>query len=389
MTAIAPAVPFAPPRADRRVLIRFFAVPGMVMAVWGARMPAVQAVAHLGPGRLALVLLGAAAGMVAGVQAGGRWAHRHGTSRLLAAPMAVFGGALAIMGQCRTLETLILGAALFGLAHGLLDVGANASAVNCELAYQRPIMAGLHSSYSIGALGGAVLAATTTWMPHHLLFAIVGAFTVLTALASVPRVRAASSLDGAPGPTDIDPDQGRTPPLSRATVWLLGALAAACLWAEGAAADWSAVHLHSLHASEATAATAYALYSAAMAAGRLMGDRLATRFGAPAVVRAGAALGAAGLGAALVVGSAPAALLGWLALGAGLSTAMPSLVTAAGRGGPRAVGMVTATGYLGLLAGPAVIGALASLTSLPIALSVLVVMTSAVALLSHRALRHR
>jgi MFS family permease len=301
--------------------------------------------------------------------------------------MALFGGALALIGQCRTLDTLILGAVLFGLAHGLLDVGANSSAVHCELAYKRSIMAGLHSSYSIGALCGAVLAAVTTWIPHNLLFAIVGAFTVLAALTAVPRVRVATSLDAVPGSTETATGEARTPATSRSTVWLLGALAAACLWAEGAAADWSAVHLRSLHTSEATAATAYALYSAAMAAGRLMGDRLTTRYGAPAVVRAGSALAAIGLGVALAIGSAPAALLGWLALGAGLSTAMPSLVTAAGRGGPRAVGTVTAAGYLGLLAGPAVIGAFASLTSLPTALAVIVVMTAAVALLSYRALR--
>lgn len=386
MTAVAPARQVTPPRADRRVLIRFFAVPGMVMAVWGSRMPAVQAAAHLGPGRLALVLLGAAAGMVVGVQAGGRWAHRHGSSGLLVAPMLAFGIALALLGQCRTLPTLILGAVLFGLVHGLLDVGANASAVACELAYQRSIMAGLHSSYSVGALCGAVLAALTTWMPHNLLFALVGAFTVLAALTAVPSVRAATSLDGAPESTPAATREVRTPSMSRSTVWLLGALAAACLWAEGAAADWSAVHLHFLGTSETTAATAYALYSAAMAAGRLLGDRLTTRYGAPAVVRAGGALAAAGLGCALAVGTAPAALLGWLALGAGLSTAMPSLITAAGRGGPRAVGTVTTVGYLGLLAGPAAIGALAALTSLPAALTVLVGMAAAVALLSSRAL---
>jgi predicted MFS family arabinose efflux permease len=303
--------------------------------------------------------------------------------------MIGFGMALALVGQCRTLPTLIAGALLFGLVHGLLDVGANASAVHCELAYQRPIMAGLHSSFSVGALCGAVLAAATTWMPHNLLFTIVGAVTALAALTAGPSVRAATSLDGAPENTPAATADFTTPAIARPTVWLLSALAAACLWAEGAAADWSAVHLHFLGTSETTAATAYALYSAAMATGRLLGDRLTTRYGAPAVVRAGGALAATGLGCALAVGTAPAALLGWLALGAGLSTAMPSLITAAGRGGPRAVGTVTTAGYLGLLAGPAVIGALAELTSLPAALTVLVAMAAAVALLASRALMSR
>lgn len=385
MTTIAPAAQSAPPTSDRRLLLGVFAVLGLVMAVWGTRMPAVQSAANLGPGQLSLVLLGAAAGMVAGLQLGGRLAHRHGPSRLLTTPAIAFGLALGLLGQCRTLPTLIVSAVIFGLAHGLLDVGCNASAVHCELAYRRPIMSGLHAAYSIGALCGAALAAGTTWMSYRVLFAVVGAFTVLAALTAVPGVRAATSLDH----TEANPDEAKPTQTAHATVWLLGALAAGCLLAEGAAADWSAVHLHSLHSSEATAAAAYALYSAAMAAGRLAGDRLTSRYGAPVLVRVGATLAAAGLGAALITGSTPAALLGWMSLGAGLSTAMPSLITAAGRGGPRAVGTVAATGYLGLLAGPAAIGAIASFTSLTTALALPVVLAAAVALASYRALESR
>ncbi|MFE6938396.1 MFS transporter [Streptomyces chartreusis] len=389
MTAIAPGGQAAPPTSDRRLLLSVFAAMGLVMAVWGTRMPSVQRVANLGAGHLSLVLLGAAAGMVVGLQFGGRLADRHGPSRLLVAPAVVFGLALALLGQCRTLPTLIAAAAVFGLAHGLLDVGCNVSAVHCEIAFQRSIMSGLHAAYSIGALCGAALAAVTTWMSHEVLFAIVGALTVLAAVTAVPAVRTATSLDHAPERPEANPDEAKPAQTSHASVWLLGALAAACLLAEGAAADWSAVHLHSIPSSEATAAAAYALYSAAMAAGRLAGGRLTGRYGAPALVRTGATLAAAGLGAALIAGSAPAALLGWMALGAGLSTAMPALITAAGRGGPRAVGTVATIGYLGLLAGPAAIGAIASFTSLTTALALPVVLAAAVAFASYRALESR
>nr|WP_024126237.1 MFS transporter [Streptomyces sp. FR1]AHE38856.1 Putative major facilitator transporter [Streptomyces sp. FR1] len=386
MTALA-AEPSAPPRTDRRLLTGVFAALGVAMAVFGARMPALQAAAHLTAGELAVVLLGAAAGMVAGLQVGGRLADRHGPSRLLVGPTVIFGAGLVVLGQCRTLPSLVLGAAVFGLAHGLLDVGANTCAVHVERAYRRKIMSSLHCSYSVGALGGAALAATTTWLPYHVLFTTVGAVTVLTALAAVPVVRAAQHLDDTTGSARTDDEAA--PSSSRATVWLLGALAAGCLLGEGAAVDWSAVHLHSLHSSEATAAAAYALYSAAMATGRLFGDRLTTRYGATTVVRGGAALAAAGLGAGLAIGTVPAALLGWTALGLGLSTAVPSLISAAGRGGPRAVAAVAATGYLGLLTGPAAIGALASLTSVPTALALPVLLAAAVALAAHRALEAR
>jgi MFS family permease len=375
----------------RRLLVAVFAVLGIVMAAWGARMPAVQSTANVGPGQLALALLAAAVGMVIGLQAGGRIAQRRGPASLLIAPTIAFGLSLAALGQCRSLLSLSLVAVVFGAAHGLLDVGANAAAVDCQKAAGRPIMVSLHASYSFGALAGAALTAVSTDLSHRVLFAIVGVSTAVAAIAAAPAVRSVAGLADAtavgsqPSPTPEAP-QGRA--LPRRSMWLLGGLAAACLLAEGAAADWSAVHLRGLGGSEAIAAAAYAVYSGAMATGRLFGDRLVARFGPATVVRAGAALAAVGLGAGTAAGSLPMALAGWTALGLGLSTAVPSLITAAGRGGPRAVGTVAATGYLGLLAGPAVIGLLASLTTLPAALALPVLLAAVVAAASRRALEH-
>ncbi|MFJ8787209.1 MFS transporter [Streptomyces sp. NPDC102476] len=385
MTATIAVDATAPPRAARRLLIGFFVGLGVVMAVWGARMPAVQAAAHLGPGRLSVVLLAAAAGMVAGLQIGGRLAQRHGPARLLVTPAIVFGLSLGALGQCRSLTSLCVVAVAFGLAHGLLDVGVNAAAVQCQHGFGRSIMSGLHAAYSLGALAGAGLAAATTWVSHQIVFAAVAAAVALAAAAAGPKVRHIQALDQHPAGEEHS-DSGRPKGLSRSTMWLLGSLAAACLLAEGAANDWAAVHLRHLHASESTAASAYALYSAAMAAGRLLGDRFTARFGAVTVVRAGALIASGGLAAGLLANSAPAALAGWMALGLGLSTAVPSLITAAGRGGPRAVGTVAATGYIGLLAGPAAIGALASILTLPTALVLPAVLAAVVAVTARRAL---
>jgi MFS family permease len=306
--------------SSRRLLSGVFALLGVVMAVWGARMPAVQAAAHLGPGRLAIILLAAAAGMVCGLQLGGRLAHRYGPARLLAGPALIFGLSLALLGTCRTLASLALIAVVFGIGHGLLDVGANSAAVNLERAYRRRIMSSLHCAYSLGALAGAGLAAITAWAPYRIVFMTVGVLTALAAVAATPLIRSARHLDT---PAHQDPTKpADTPQLASRMVWLLGFLAAACLLGEG-------IH------------------------------------------------------------SAPAALIGWMALGLGLSTAVPSLISAAGRGGPRAVGAVAATGYLGLLTGPAAIGGLASLTSLPAALALPVLLAAVVALSAHRALDAR
>ncbi|MFF7290788.1 MFS transporter [Streptomyces griseorubiginosus] len=371
---------------SRRLLTGYFAGLGVVMAVWGARMPTVQDAAEVSTGGLALVLLAAALGMVAGLQAGGRLARPARLPMLLTGGGIALPACLAVLGACRSLESLLAAALVFGIAHGVLDIAANAAAVRCQDAHGRPLMGRLHASYSLGALLGAVLAAATGHIPHTVLFAAVATCAAAAAVATtrLTRTVASPALDAGNHGAALSSDEQKG--LSGRRMWLLGALSAATLLGEGAAADWAAVHLHGLGATAAISAAAYAAYSAAMAAGRLAGDRLTVRFGALAVVRTGAALATLGFATGLAGSTIAFALLGWTALGLGLSVTIPSLITAAGVGGPRAVATVAVTGYVGLLAGPALIGALASVTALPIALLLPALLAGAVAALAPKGL---
>jgi hypothetical protein len=126
-----------------------------------------------------------------------------------------------------------------------------------------------------------------------------------------------------------------------------------------------------------------------MVVGRLSGDHLTTRWGAVRVVRIAALLGAAGLGTALIVGHPVAAIIGFALLGCGLAVAFPLAVGAAAghgfgpnRGAGPAVAFVTSAGYLGFLCGPPVIGGLATVASLPVALSLPVVLCAMLAVLA-------
>lgn len=380
----------APARPDtvvqsRAVLTGYFAGLGVVMAVWGTRIPAVQAAAGLGTAGLAGVLLAAAVGMVAGLYVGGRLASPARLSMLLTCGGIGLAASLALLGGCSVPAGVAAAALCFGAAHGVLDVAANAAAVRCQRAYGRPIMSGFHAAYSLGALAGALIAVVAAHRSHSAVFGATAAAVVIATLAVAP----AAGCVGSPVPETGTDGAPLTPAVSRSRIWLLGLLAAACLLGEGAAADWSAVHLTGMHAATATAAAAYAAYSAAMACGRLCGDRATARFGAPKVVRAGAVLASAGLLAGLVSNAVPLALTGWALFGLGLAVVVPSLFSAAGTGGPRAVAAVAVTGYLGLLAGPALIGALATVTTLPVALMLPALLAAGVAALSHRALENQ
>jgi len=134
-----------------------------------------------------------------------------------------------------------------------------------------------------------------------------------------------------------------------------------CMLCEGVANNWSALEAKNiLGAPAATASFAYGTYAATMTIGRLLADRVSRRFGSAAVLRYGAATGAVGL---TVVAFSPwiwTALVGWAVFGLGLSGCVPQLFSAAGHTDPAAAGAnvsrVAGLGYLGMLAGPALIG---------------------------------
>jgi predicted MFS family arabinose efflux permease len=328
--------------------------------MWVVQIPAIEervGISHAALGGF-LVLLGA--GAFAGMQVGGRLSDRLGARTVVPLAGVLCSATLVLPGLAR--EPWALGAALllFGFGNGTLDVSMNAHAVQVEKAYERPVMSAFHAMFSVGgvlaALGGAA-AIGIGWDPATTLGTAAGV-GVITALVSarglLPAVSTAPVADGE-GEPEV---QKRAVP---ARIWLLAVLALLVMLCEGAANDWSVLHLKGvLDAPESTAAFAYGTYAATMTAGRLLADRISARFGPVAVLRYGAALAAVGI---TVVALSPwiwAALTGWALFGLGLSGCIPQLFSAAGHADPAAAGTnvsrVAGLGYVGMLAGPAVIG---------------------------------
>jgi MFS family permease len=133
-------------------------------------------------------------------------------------------------------------------------------------------------------------------------------------------------------------------------------------------------------AGAGTSAAGYAVFSAAMAMGRLCGDFLRRRIGPATLIRAGSVIAAVGMAIALAVPHAAPAILGFLLVGAGCSIVVPIVFAAAGAIGKPAAGaalaFVTMSGYGGLFAGPPLIGFVADWTSLRAALSVVLALAA-------------
>ncbi len=164
---------------------------------------------------------------------------------------------------------------------------------------------------------------------------------MVAALALAGGVVAATGLP-APRP---DAPKGRSFVRPDRRLALLGAVAFCVLLAEGSVTDWSAVYLNEgAGASEGLAAAGLAVFSLTMALGRLAGDRVAERWSAPAVIRAGTLLAAAGLGLGLAVAEPAAGIAGYALMGVGLSACFPLVVAASAHGSRRRRGGVDRAG---------------------------------------------
>ncbi len=352
-------------RARRAVATVFF-LNGAVLASWIPHIPAVKAVHGLGDGALGLVLLAMAAGAIVAMPIAGVLIGRLG-SRSMTTATAV-GLAITVPVPLVAPSVPLLAAALFmlGALNGALDVSMNVQALAVEARYRRPIMSSFHALFSLGGLVGAagaalVMTSTVGDRAHLLLTSAVASATLAFVVRGLVTTPPAASVE-------------RPLALPGRGLVALGGLAFLGLLAEGAMADWSAVYLRdSLRTTAAVAALGFGAFSLAMTAGRFAGDRMVARFGAVRVLRASSALAAAGLAVALLIGSAPIALIGFGTVGFGIANVIPVLFSGAanvrGAGTGSALAAVATTGYFGFLAGPAVIGFTAALTSLPIGLA--------------------
>jgi fucose permease len=321
-------------RWARMGAIACFLFTGVISASWASRVPAIKDDLGLSDGQFAIALLGLEAGAVLGLQLGGLVVPRTGSRRALTVSLLAFS--CALLGPALAPGLLVLAVSLFAFAvlNSVVDVAMNAQGVAVQRLLGRPVLSGLHAMHSlggvIGAGAGALAARLGAAPPPH--FLACGVVVVVGGLAAWPLLLPS----GVQAKEELSEDAvASTGGLRRwfsgwsAPIALLGALAFCFTLAEGAGLNWSAVYVtDSLGGTEALGAIGLGVFLGAATLGRLVGDRLVSRFGAVRVFRAGAVVAGVGFGGALVVDAPVAGLVGLALLGAGIANALPIAIAA-------------------------------------------------------------
>lgn len=367
-----------PPQIARVAVTVVFALNGALFASIFSRLPAIQERTDIGDGALGLALLFSMIGLLSSQLIAGPLISRRGTR-----PLVIVGGlgyalGLVPVALAHSWGVLAVSFLFVGFSNGVLDVAMNTHGLTVERQLGRPILSTLHAAFSFGALGGAAFGGLLAGLgvevePHLFGVAALGALSLLVA----GRLLLPPGADATPdGPLFAVPTRALA---------LIGVFAFCVLLTEGAVNDWSAVYIEGdLDTSEATAAAGLACFSLTMGIGRLFGDRLNLAFGPVRLARGGGSLAAIGIAIALLAQGPALALFGFACAGVGLAGLFPlALRAAAVKGetpGP-SVAAVSAGGYLGFMAGPPAIGGIAELAGLRAGLLLLVLLSSAAALL--------
>jgi predicted MFS family arabinose efflux permease len=314
----------------------------------------------------------------------GRLVAKRGSRPVTWAAALGFAAALTLPPLASNSALLILALVALGMTNGVLDVAMNAQAAAVQKRHERPIMARIHALYSFGGLIGAVIggrvAARGIEAGPHLLG--VGLVIALAACAV--------GFGMLPASADAAPDHSTVVRPVRA-LRALGVVAFCVLFGEGAMANWSAVYLRGVsRAGPGIAAAGFASFSLMMTAGRTVGDTLSSRLGSARLTRIGGAVAALGMACALVYPQPVPVILGFGAVGAGLSCIFPMVLAASARTPGvvpgAAIAVVSVCGYAGLLAGPPLIGAVANALTLRGGLA-LVAVSSVATIVLARAVR--
>ncbi len=309
-------------RRARAATFAFFALNGFVVGMWLVHIAAVEHRAGITHSTLGLLLLLLGGGAFVGMQLAGPLADRFGAYRVV--PVSALLCCLALVLPGLATSGLALGAGLLvlGFGNGALDVSMNAHAVEVEHAYGRPIMSAFHAVWSVGGFLAALTGSRTLswgWAPA-LTMAIATGIALVVGAVATPAL-----LHRVPKPVEHGDRQRRRTP---GRIWALAGVAILLMLSEGVANDWSV-------------------------------------------------LAAVGVLTSALAPVAPLAIVGWTLFGIGLSGSVPQLFSAAGHADRDNAGAnvsrVAGLGYLGILAGPAIIGPMTNLMPLNLTFLLVVV----------------
>lgn len=343
-------------------LFVFFFLPGLLMASWATRTPAIRDTLSVSTAEMGAVLFGLSIGSMSGILCSAWLVKRFGTRKVIRATMSSSVAGMLLLSLALWLTSPVLfavGLGVFGASFGSAEVAINIEGATVEREMNKTVLPMMHGFYSFGTLAGAGVgmaltafgvAATT----HIMLASLVAIVPIMIAIKAIPDGNGKNVADGSHS------EEKGVPFWRDIQLLLIGVVVLAMAFAEGSANDWLPLLMVDGHGFSPTSGSLiYAGFTLGMTVGRFTGGWFIDRYSRVAVVRASALMGALGIGLIIFVDSDWVAGVSVVLWGLGASLGFPLTISAASDTGPDAptrVSVVATTGYLAFLVGPPLLG---------------------------------
>jgi MFS family permease len=370
------------PKITRAAVAAMFFMAGLCFSSWASRIATIQQNLSLSDAALGAVLFALPVGLMLSLPLSGWAVTKIGSRSVLTIALIMYGLMLITLGLVTQVYQLIFCLVGFGLASNAVNISVNTQAVATESLYSKPIMASFHGVWSLAGFIGAgigtfMIGKNILPAPH---FMFIAAVTVLS-VAICWRYLHNDRKPVHTGSAFAIPDK---------SLITLGLIAFCSMICEGAMFDWSVIYFKKIVLAEkGWMAAGYTAFMCTMALGRFVADKFAARFGLKRTLQVSGTLSAIGLMVAVIFPSLPTATIGFMLVGAGVSSVVPMVYSAAGKSTTMSPGAsiaaVSTISFIGFLIGPPVIGFLSGAFTLRIAFIFIAFMGSCVVVLSTRA----
>jgi MFS family permease len=364
-----------------------FFMAGLCFASWASRIATVQQTMGLSDAALGAVLFSLPVGLMCSLPFSGWVITKIGSKKLLLGAIIMYSVALVCLGLAQNTFQLIIILVCYGFASNAVNISVNTQAVAAEGMYGKPILASFHGLWSLAGFTGAGIG---TFMIGHQIdpfhhFIVILVVIVIGVLITSRYLYDDYGFAKASESLPLRKLIGLIGPLLT-----LGIIAFCSMICEGAMFDWSVIYFKKVVVAPiALQGIGFTAFMLTMAGGRFVADSFAARFGLKRTLQVSGSLTTTGLLIAVIFPYFYTALAGFLLVGAGVSSVVPMVYSAAGKSKTLTPGValaaVSTIGFIGFLVGPPVIGFIAGLATLRASFVFIAVMGMSVIVLSTRA----
>jgi MFS family permease len=363
------------------ISIYFFFL-GFLFSSWASRIPDIKDRYDLNDAELGSLLFMLPLGALCSLPLSGWMIARAGSKNMSLATLLLYVMSLFAIPLVKTIGLLSVVLFCFGFLGNLGNISLNAQGIAIQHHIQKSILSSLHAMWSVGAFTAA---AFTDWMmeeertmeSQYMIILLVTATIILGLFAVLIKDPAISG------------EKQKVFAIPNRALLFLGLICFCVAMSEGAMADWSSLYYRQIinqpHVVSAMGYTAFALF---MSIGRFLGDPLIERWGYKTVLKGNGMLIAVGMVLSLSTSIPSLVIIGFALVGLGVSSVFPVVYILATKEKSMmpsaALAAVSSVGFVGFLVGPPIIGFIAQLIGLRLALTVVVLLGALIFFMASR-----